>query len=348
MLFASLGAFYGVQVSPEKSWVFGFIGYSIPLLLIAQGALLLYWLMRRSWKIIVPIVALLLGWQHVQSSVQVSANPEGDGLNVINYNVRVFNVYKHLHKINPQATDEMIGWLSQNSADILCLQEYYNDNSSPLFNAEKRIKDGGFSYSHTAVNKRNRIGAEFGIAIFSKHPIIHRGDVSFESGQENKAIFADIVYDKNDTIRVYSVHLYSMKLQVDDLIKEEGKRKKLSKTKATFQQIKKGFIEHAKEADILKTHILSSPYPVILTGDFNEMPYSYSYLTLKSILQNSFEMAGNGFGFTYRETPSFIRIDNQFSSSSFDILSHKVHKDRKYSDHYPVSVFYRLENNKKE
>lgn len=295
-----------------------------------------------------PLVALVAGWQHVQSTVQVTPYPEEDGLNVINYNVRVFNVYKHLHKINPEATSAMIEWLSQNRADILCLQEYYNDAKSPLFNAEKKLTDGGFSYSHTAVNQRNRIGAEFGIAIFSKHPIINRGNVPFDGGQENKAIFADIVYDRTDTIRVYSAHLYSMKLQVDDLINEEGKRKKLNKTKNTINQIRKGFVEHAKESDILKAHILSSPYPVILTGDFNEMPYSYSYLTFKSILQNSFEKAGNGFGFTYRETPSFIRIDNQFSSFSFDVLSHKVHKELKYSDHYPVSVFYRLENNKKE
>jgi endonuclease/exonuclease/phosphatase family metal-dependent hydrolase len=345
---ASLGAYYAVQVSPEKSWIFGFIGYSIPFLLIAQCLLVLYWLLRRSWKIVVPIVALVMGWQHVQSTIQVRTNPEVDGLNVINYNVRIFNVYKHLQKINPQATTEMIGWLSQNNADILCLQEYYNDPGSQLFNAEKKIKAGGFPYSHVAVNQKNRIEAEFGIAIFSKHPIINCGNVSFDVGQENKAIFADIIYDRNDTIRVYNVHLYSMKLQVDDLIKEEEKRKKLHKTKNTFYQIRKGFIEHAKEADILKEHILSSPYPVILTGDFNEMPYSYSYLTFKSILQNSFEKAGNGLGFTYRENPSFIRIDNQFSSLSFNVLSHKVHKELNYSDHYPVSVFYRLENNKKE
>lgn len=310
--------------------------------------MLLYWLLRRSWKIIIPIVPLVIGWPHVQSSIQVNGSHEEDGLKVVNYNVRVFNVYKHLHKINPQATAEMIDWLVKNSADVLCLQEYYNDVSSPIFNAEKKIRDGGFSYSHTAVNAKNRIGAEFGIAIFSKHPIINRGSVPFGTGQENKAIFADIVYDRKDTVRVYSVHLYSMKLQVDDLIKEERRHKKLNKAKTTFYQIKEGFIEHAKEADILTGHILSSPYPVILTGDFNEMPYSYSYLTFKSILQNSFEEAGNGFGFTYRETPSFIRIDNQFSSLSFDVLSHKVHKALKYSDHYPVSVVYRLENNKNE
>ena len=295
-----------------------------------------------------PIISLVIGWPHLQSSIQVNVSPQEDGLKVVNYNVRVFNVYKHLHKINPQATAEMIGWLAHNSADVLCLQEYYNDASSPIFNAEKKIKNGGFSYSHIAVNQKNRRNAEFGIAIFSKHPIINRGHVSFDGGQENKAIYADIVYNRNDTVRVYSVHLYSMKLQVDDLINEEGKRKKLDKTKATFYQIRKGFIEHAKEADLLKAHILSSPYRVILTGDFNEMPYSYSYLTFKSILQNSFEKAGNGFGFTYRETPSFIRIDNQFSSLSFDVLTHKVHNELKYSDHYPVSVVYRLENNKNE
>lgn len=284
----------------------------------------------------------------MRSSIQAnSTTKDKDGLNIINYNVRVFNVYDHLKKLNPAASAEMIDWLAHNDAAILCLQEYYNERSSSVFNTEAKIKKGGFNYSYVSVNTRNRIGAEFGLAIFSKIPIINWGVVPLGETHQNKAIFADMVYQE-DTIRIYNVHLYSMKLKVDDWIKEEEKDKRIDKTKETFYRIRKGFKRHAKEADRLKEHALASPYPVVITGDFNELPYSYTYLSFNDFLQNSFEEAGNGLGFTYRENPSFIRIDNQFSDKTFDVVSHKVHNDLNYSDHYPISVIYRLNNNKKQ
>lgn len=288
-----------------------------------------------------------MGWPYIKSTIQINPiKADKEGLNIINYNVRVFNVYEHLKEQNPEAPTAMVHWLAQSQATILCLQEYYNDDDSPTFNVTTKITKAGFKDNYVSVNKRNRIGAEFGLAIFSKIPIINHGVVSFGK-EQNKAIYADVVYQK-DTIRVYNIHLYSMKLKMDDLIHEEQGKKKISKAKETFNQIKEGFKIHAAEAKILKQHILSSPYSVVLTGDFNALPYSYIYLSFNEFMQNSFEKAGNGLGFTYRENPSFIRIDNQFSSKEFDIVVHKVHNELNYSDHYPISVIYRLNNNKKQ
>lgn len=99
----------------------------------------------------------------------------------------------------------------------------------------------------------------------------------------------------------------------------------------------------ASQVKILSEHIKNSPYPVILAGDFNDVPYSYTYFTLKSILLNAFEEAGRGFGFTYNKVLFFLRIDNIFYDEAFEIRQFKTHREVDYSDHYPISAVFKLD-----
>lgn len=346
-MFAALAVFYVVQLSPEKNWIFGFIGYSIPFFLIIHFLFLIYWLIRKSWKIIFSVIIFVVGWQHVRSTIQFSGDESAtETLKLINYNVRVFNVYPHLNNTRRNSSQNMISWLRSQDADIICLQEYYNDDSSDTYNTREKLSDNEFGYSFVLADKTNREGAQFGLAIFSKFPIINKGHVPFVNNekQNNKFIFADVLFNK-DTVRIINVHLHSMKLRVDDLVKEENEKVQLVKLKETVKRLREGFIEHAKETALLKTYIQDSKFPVILVGDFNDVPYSYTYMTFRDILQNSFEEAGSGFGFTYNESPSFIRIDNQFSSESLLVKSHEVHNNIDFSDHFPVSVTYDIKEN---
>ena len=292
--------------------------------------------MKRNWKVIIPVVALGVGWQHVRSTFQWNKVEEEEptDLKLINYNVRVFNVYDHDKDFyDPAIPSRMLSWLSNQDAGVLCLQEYYNDPESAVYNTQVQLRENGFKHDYVLANKHNGVGQQFGLAIFSKFPIVKRGAISFPHEDHNTAIFADIVVN-SDTVRFYNVHLYSMKIRM------YGIKEDLNVLKSTFYRLKEGFQSHAIEVEILKDHILKSPHSVILAGDLNELPYGYTYLTLKDILVNSFEEKGRGFGFTYGHRPSFIRIDNQFSSASIGIKSHKVHNEVTFSDHFPISVVY--------
>ena len=84
-----------------------------------------------------------------------------------------------------------------------------------------------------------------------------------------------------------------------------------------------------------------SPYPVILAGDLNELPYGYAYGRLRAKLKNSFEEKGFGFGFTYHKILSFLRIDNQFfDDRKIEILNFRTLSNVPFSDHYPVKAWY--------
>ena len=128
-------------------------------------------------------------------------------------------------------------------------------------------------------------GQHFGLAIFSKHKIINKGFVAYDT-TKNGFLYADILIQK-DTIRFFNTHLKSW----GKVSGSGGKNKELIKH---FKQV---FLKHHEQAKVLIDHVFDSPYQVVLGGDFNEIPYSNLYFKLKRILKNAFEMKGKGFWF---------------------------------------------------
>jgi endonuclease/exonuclease/phosphatase family metal-dependent hydrolase len=90
--------------------------------------------------------------------------------------------------------------------------------------------------------------------------------------------------------------------------------------------------------NILLEHLGNSPYEVVLMGDLNELPYSNAYFRLSEALQNAFELAGRGFGFTFNRILFFLRIDHIFSTPALKPIQFKTHAEVDYSDHYPISA----------
>ena len=152
-------------------------------------------------------------------------------------------------------------------------------------------------------------------------------------------LFLQICCWGSDTLRVYNVHLQSMSI-------DERKIGDMEKAKENYTQIAKklqfGFVSRAREVDHLAAHISQSPYRTVVCGDFNDIPYSYTYLKLKQFLHNAFEEAGNGLGFSYNGRLFFLRIDNQFYSDG--LKAHHFSTNRKvlYSDHFPIKAYYSL------
>jgi len=75
---------------------------------------------------------------------------------------------------------------------------------------------------------------------------------------------------------------------------------------------------------------------VIVCGDFNDTPVSFSYHTLADGLTDAFVNSGQGIGRTYiGKLPSF-RIDYIFHGDRFESYNFKT-LDYRMSDHLPVS-----------
>ncbi|MBJ6143789.1 endonuclease/exonuclease/phosphatase family protein [Hymenobacter sp. BT559] len=358
---------------PASSWSLApLLALTVPLWLMLVALLVLYWL-RRSWRVaLLPLAALVLAWPQVQrglplhlgsaaqaelakearhSSHALSTEYQAPTLRLLSYNVRIFNVYPQLRRLDPAAPAKAIKWLATSPADVLCLQEYYQEPpgapsaDGKLFQVGERLGAGSGRHVFVSKTLTNSIGAEFGLAIFSRLPIVGRGEISFGRLTQNHAMWVDVVGPaRGDTVRIFNTHLQSMSLDEGDIVAAGSSRAGFkSKGRSLLGRFVRGAAARAWQADTLLAHVRRSPYPVLLAGDLNDLPYSYAYSQLASELQNAWATVGFGPGNTYHgRLPPLLRIDQQFAGPQWRVLDCRIHSEIPYADHFPVEGLYQL------
>jgi endonuclease/exonuclease/phosphatase family metal-dependent hydrolase len=334
----SLGLFFSVYISPEFFPYVGVVTLTIPILLAINAFLFIALMLAKRKLLILPLLALIIGWKFIGVTFQFgSSGSQEEGLSVLSYNVHMFSYSKNGGD-RALVGQNLIKWLQDNPADIKCFQEFYQDQTTPSRNTLKLLgTETGYNHSFQIIqgNPKRR---SFGMAIFSKYPIVNDG-VVLDSRSTNGVMFADIKVEK-DTIRIYNVHLESMNIASEELNNLDGIK---DNYKLTLRKLKRGQVARASQLEILMEHMENSPYANILVGDFNDVPYSYTYFTLRRIMQNAFEKAGSGFGFTYNKVLFFLRIDHIFADELFEVKNFKTHSEVDYSDHYPISAVFTWE-----
>ncbi|MBP8066746.1 MAG: endonuclease/exonuclease/phosphatase family protein, partial [Flavobacterium sp.] len=168
-----------------------------------------------------------------------------------------------------------------------------------------------------------------GQAIFSKFPIIHKGEIEFPDSNNN-VIFADIKM-RRDTIRVYSIHMQSTKISPD--IHEQIDE---AKSKKIFRRVSEAFAEQQVQSELIKAHKSECHYPMIICGDMNNSAFSYVYRNIKGNMKDTFEEAGEGFGKTYDYEFYPARIDYILVDKRFEVKSFKNFDNFINSDHFPI------------
>nr|WP_262921711.1 endonuclease/exonuclease/phosphatase family protein [Pontibacter ruber] len=350
VLWVLLGA-YCMLVPPYEFWPAAFIAFSLPAALVLNILFLLYWLVKRSWYVVLPLSVLLLGWNYYARLLAINPGteePEQEKktLQVLSFNTHAFSAYDDKEAGNSSASKEMIEWVSTHPADVYCLQEFYSRHNSDVYNTISRIGIRYDKHHYFTTSQSDRYNARFGIAIFSKYPIVDEGVILFGDKSANRVAWADLDV-KGDTIRVYAVHLQSMSIKATDIentyssIGNEDSFKREGRNLA--RRLRKGFIARGHQVELLIEHFQKSPYPFIVCGDFNDIPFSYTYNELAKELDNAMVEAGTGVGATYNGPIPFLRIDNQFYSKGLRAYNFKTYYDMGLSDHFPISAKYVLE-----
>ncbi len=335
---------------PSAHWIAGFLMLSLPVMLVFHVVFLFIWALLAPKRVLTTIFVLLLGYPFLNRTFQFGNSPaeasslpenkEKKYLTILNYNVFSFGLYDYQYGNKKETVKNFGTWISEQNADILCLQEYFSHTGMDDFNFTERLQRQG--YKHSAFLKKLDYGTKnlSGVAVFSKFPIVAVQDTLF-SGQ-NGLLQTDILWN-GDTISVIDVHLYSMTLKLSAVVRQENYEQSKHEAKYAFKQMKKGFERRGAEVELLEKWIAATPHPTIVCGDFNETPYSYVYGRLRKRLDNAFEQKGSGFGFTYNHLPYFIRIDNQFyDKSRLELLDFETLNQIPYSDHYPLIGKYQV------
>jgi endonuclease/exonuclease/phosphatase family metal-dependent hydrolase len=185
-------------------------------------------------------------------------------------------------------------------------------------------------------------GNFFGIATLSRYPIVEKGVVPFDREGTNMCIYTDIDYN-GKIVRVYNMHLQSLHFKQTDLefLKSLNfsDEQTLAGAKNIFSRFKHAFIRREEQAKTIREHINDCPYPVVLCGDFNDTPLSYSYELLKGDLIDAFQEKGTGIGSTYNGAFPLLRIDYVLHSANLQ-LHYFEKKKEDLSDHYPLVAYF--------
>jgi endonuclease/exonuclease/phosphatase family metal-dependent hydrolase len=261
-----------------------------------------------------------------------------NSISLLSYNVRLFNYYNW--NKDTSAWQRIIDFIHAENPDIVCFQEFITLPGTNHDLESLKRKMAPLSYSHVYYSDQVPGKLNFGMATFSRYPIVHKKMIDFEESL-NGSISSDIVVG-NDTIRIYNCHLQSIRLRKDyndlaDSILFNYSEKQLDELKDISQRMRHAYIKRAEQANRMKHDIASSPYPVIICGDFNDTPVSYTYKTMAEGLNDVFVKSGSGIGSTFRGNFPYVRIDYVLYDPEFRSQYFKIRKV-KLSDHYPVKA----------
>jgi endonuclease/exonuclease/phosphatase family metal-dependent hydrolase len=314
-------------IAPDRFWPPLFAAYAFVYLFLAQILLLVLWLRRPDRGMWLTVVALLLSLPALSRHVQMGggAVDEASSMTIATFNTHALQKLWDTsrpappHLADPAKIASL--WAGGPAPDLLCLQEVPR-----AYHA--KVEDWGMPGADIH-RHRNSL-------ILSRFPILERGKEVFPQSN-NEVIWVD-VETPGGLLRVYNAHLQSNSItaEADSLVQApinapetwQGYRSVLGRVKRATRQ-------RAEQSRWLADHAAACPYPVLIAGDFNDTPQSYSYRQVARHFKDSFMQGGSGFGTTFAGTIPGLRIDYVFGSDELAFISHRVPKTA-YSDHYPV------------
>jgi endonuclease/exonuclease/phosphatase family metal-dependent hydrolase len=337
-------SYLSMFVSPEYFWMLAFMGLGYPILLIVNILFVIYWLIVRRKTALFSLVIILVGWGKIGDVYQISSNNNYENiskdtlLKVMSYNVRLFDLYNWTE--NKNTRNNILELIRNQHSDIICFQEFFHEDTG-IFNTLDTLKEIQEAKNvHIDYSAHVKNVNHWGIATFTKFPIVDKGLIHFKDSSDNISIFTDVLFHK-DTIRIYNLHLESIRFRRADYeaLKEiTGKEDEtnLDGPQRIISRMRRAYIRRARQTNVIREHIEASPHPVIVCGDFNDTPTSYAYHQIAKNLDDSYREKGNGIGSTYVGMIPFLRIDYVlYDPIYFEALDFKIIKKR-YSDHYPV------------
>ena len=326
---------YAYKIKPEFSILSSFLGYGFPVLALINLFFIFYWLVRMKGWVLISIVGAAITFGSYRAWFPVNFNSEikpEKVFKVLSYNVMYFSF-----KLNAESGKRhpILEYIRQSDADIVCLQEAgpeFMDKTVQNEDVKEALKAYPFILSGAQENR-------YSVVLLSKYPVIRYSRIKYESLSNSSFMYDLKVGD--DTIRVINNHLESNKLNSDeknkytDLLTNRESEQLTKVAEVLGNKVGNASAIRASQADSISKLIGDSPYKVIVCGDFNDVPGSYTYRTVRKGLLDTWIERGHGWGNTFHENLFLFRID--FILHSPDIKSYQVKVDKvKYSDHYPI------------
>lgn len=334
-------SYAATYINPNDYWTLSFFGLVAPFLFLGNILLLLYWIMKWRFWALLPFITLLFGLGHLSALVQIPFGQEygnqedsESDVRVMSYNVQGF-MSQSPDGNYTTAINQIVTEIDSLQPDIICFQEYYSGYDRDHYVMDSLLSD--WSYNDKSFTIPN-----FGIAIYSKYRILDSQHIIYDS-TSNSSMWVDLLINK-DTVRVFNNHLQSNQIDRHNVEYIENIKNDSPSTtliKELSAKLRDNYKRRATQVDSVSQIINSTKHPVIVCGDFNDTPVSYTYRKMRNDLIDTFIAKGVGFHYTYNGLFKMLRIDYIFCSDNFEVVEYKS-LPLPYSDHNPVMSVLRL------
>lgn len=338
---------YSYLIDPTNHPRIGVLGLFFPACLLVNLAFLVLWTFGRSKYILIPFVGLLLAYVPTRAYFPINIPSDDiDGtLKVMSYNAHGFRGLDDIPL--SKENNELADFLIQSDCDIICLQEA--EQSYLTENMKARLHE---KYPSNRIDTRHSTSVS--VAIYSKYKILAADSIPYESAANFSMVYTLDV--DGDTVYVINNHLETTGLTVDDrnqfrsmmkgeLQKEEAK----DESRSVIAKLGRSSSIRAQQARAVADYISTlKGKRLIVCGDFNDNPVSYTRYTVAKGLTDSFVSSGNGFGWSFCHHGMRVRIDNILCSEDFAPQKCIVDDKVRFSDHFPIISWLKMDTNLKK
>lgn len=326
----------------------GLLYYFLPFIIISSIIIGFWCLIQKNtnWFIIILLLSILnipiLNKFWFQRTSFYTTDKK-ESFNILSYNLSFLKINEVFSEKYYQATEndtflELNEFLLDKNTEILCFQEFFTDKKFMQYNIDQKLKTQdyqGVFYSKPFHDN----GIVRGLAIYSKFELINHDTIFFSENRFNGAMYADIIVN-NDTLRVVNVHLESNQLNPPD----DGL---LAGSIYFWKQMKEKKEVRNKQYAILNDFLAKQTLPILLTGDFNSIPFAKKLRNLEKLGFNICSDKPIAISQTLNSKQNLpIVIDYQLYNKNILPIDYSTIYNIRSSDHFPTLGKYIIKKSK--
>ena len=325
---------YSDLLNPLPYPAFSNAGLLFPVFLLTNLGFLVFWLLFRAKYAAIPVLGLLVAFVPVRQYMPINVKGEAPkgSIKVLSYNTWNFGDQTE----DDEGHNICLEYLQEQDADIVCLQEAMPNNKN-IQQIDSMLKPM-YAYCDTT---RHPKGGNC-LMVLSKFPILSKELIPYESDGNMSVAYRLKI--KNRIVLLINNHLQTTGLSLED--RKQFKNLVVGKLQVdTAEQTSKLLVvklaeatrKRAPQAEAVAKYIeRHKAMSIILCGDFNDGPISYTHHTIAKNLTDCYVESGNGPGISYHHSGFFVRIDNIMCSKDWEPYECKVDDKIAVSDHYPI------------
>lgn len=295
------------------------------------------------------LLAIIISWGPVSTVSPLGSRkkpePGAQTFTIMTYNI----IHGWDQEKKSSDRNRTIDYIMKIDADVVCLQEV------------KKLTVGGMNnFTKAQYNELRKVypyetgDSKHDMKVLSKYPVTYEKAEDFITGEFDKDRYTFYRLDINGHhLTLVNLHLMSFLLSdkqrniVTDIHSIETAKESVEEFSGMHGRFHRYFKKRRNDVSILRAALDKIEGPLIVCGDFNDVPESYAYRLLKgNDLKDAYVETGFGPMVTYNQHAFWFHLDQILYRGPLKALD--IHKGKsKVSDHYPVIAEFEFTDSRK-